>query len=265
MREQNKAPQDNKQPLLSNETGSRVNVINAVQTPLGFFVLALLIIEGGLGLVAGFSSGSDKTYLFVAMVILVFLLVVIVAIMATIKPSALLGKQASREEQKTLSDTQTINPIYSIPRRKSARFAQITVILLIVLAVSGGGFALITGKISPMSKSPVVIAGLYKGSINNSDLNIRTSMSLLINQTQGSINGTFTPGPELLGGGSFTGTVDAGGDIQFKVRSDQVSKPLLFKGTVQSDRSLSGTYCSVDEQNQCDPNAGRGTWNVSKS
>jgi hypothetical protein len=132
MSEQMKTPLDDKPPLSSSEIGSRVSIINAVQTPLGFFVLVLLIVEGGLGLVAGFSSESDKTYLFVAMLTLVFLLAVIVAVMATINPSALLGKQANSPEQKTVSNAQTGNPIYSTSRRKNVKFVQITAILLIV-------------------------------------------------------------------------------------------------------------------------------------
>ncbi len=269
MSEQNRTPQDDKQTVSPNEVGSRVNIINAVQTPLGFFVLALLIGEGGLGLVAGFSSGNDKTYLFVAMLIYVFLLAVIVAVMATMNPSALFGKQATNEAHKTLSDTQTINPIYSMPCRRSVSFVQFTAIIIIVVAIGGGGFALISGKLPLLNRTPVNIAGQYNGSIHNTNTSpdIRDSLSLLINQTpgQGKIYGTFRPGPKLRGRGTFIGTIDAAGNIQFKVHSDQVSEPLLFKGTVQSDGSLSGTYCSVDEQNQCDPNAGGGTWNVSIS
>jgi hypothetical protein len=217
-------------------------------------------VEGGLGLVAGFNSGNDKTYLFVTMLIFVLLVVVIVAVMATFAPSALLGKQVSNEGQQTLSATRTINPIDGLVHRRNVKFAQIIVIIIVI---SGGGFALISGKLPLLNRTPINIAGQYKGSIDNNALNIRTSMSLLINQTQGSIKGIFTPGAKLLGAGNFIGTIDAAGNIQFKVHSDQVSEPLLFKGTVQSDGSLSGTYCSVDEQNQCDPNSGSGAWNVS--
>ncbi len=109
------------------------------------------------------------------------------------------------------------------------------------------------------------VAGQYHGRIDNTLANIRTTMSLSIIQNRGNINGTFTVGPELLGSGPFTGVIDTAGNIQFKVHNAQLSEPLFFSGTMQPGGSISGTYCSVNEQNQCDPNAGRGTWNVTRS
>jgi serine/threonine protein kinase len=111
------------------------------------------------------------------------------------------------------------------------------------------------------------VAGSYNGTIHNTFAAITTSMSLSINQTtgQGSISGFFTVGPELQGAGPFTGTVDPYGKIQFTVQSNQVSEPIFFTGIIQSNGSMSGTYCSVNGPNQCDPNAGKGIWNVTRS
>ena len=72
---------------------SRVAIISTVQTPLGFFVLVVLIVEVILGILASFSSGNDKTYLVVGMLALIFLLVLIVAGMAVFRPLSLYGKQ----------------------------------------------------------------------------------------------------------------------------------------------------------------------------
>ena len=77
---------------ISTEKDSRVSLINTVQTPLGFFVLVVLIVEAILGLTANFSTGSDKTYLIIGMLILIFLLVLIVTGMAVFRPGALNGE-----------------------------------------------------------------------------------------------------------------------------------------------------------------------------
>lgn len=69
----------------------KVNVINAVKTPLGFFVLVVLLVEVILGITANMSTGSDRTILIVGMLFLILLLVIIVAWMAYYRPSALYG------------------------------------------------------------------------------------------------------------------------------------------------------------------------------
>lgn len=75
------------------ETHSRVSIINSVQTPLGFFVLVILIVEVILGITANFSSGEDRTYLIIGMIVLIFLLVILVTGLAIFRPSALYGKE----------------------------------------------------------------------------------------------------------------------------------------------------------------------------
>jgi hypothetical protein len=75
----------------SSKKDSRVTIINAVQTPLGFFVLIVLVLEVTLGVAAGFSSGNDKTYLIIGMIILIIMLVLIVAGMAFFRPASLYG------------------------------------------------------------------------------------------------------------------------------------------------------------------------------
>ncbi len=72
---------------------SRVEILQAVRTPLGFFVLLVLIVEVILGLVTGLSSGTDRTYLIFGMLALIFLLVGIVSIIAVFRPEALYGRR----------------------------------------------------------------------------------------------------------------------------------------------------------------------------
>ncbi len=78
---------------IQNSTGkapsNRVGIIQAVKTPLGFFSLVVLVVEAILGVTANFSQGTDRTYLIVGMLSLIFLLVIIVAAFAYFRPGAL--------------------------------------------------------------------------------------------------------------------------------------------------------------------------------
>ena len=72
---------------------NRVSIIETVQTPLGFFTLVVLVVEVILGIAANFSQGSDRSYLIISMIVLIFLLVAIVAGFAFFRPEALRGKR----------------------------------------------------------------------------------------------------------------------------------------------------------------------------
>jgi hypothetical protein len=69
----------------------RVGLIRAVNTPLGFFVLIVLVIEAILGTVAGISSGFDRTLSLIGMLVIILALVAVVAFMAYYRPEALSG------------------------------------------------------------------------------------------------------------------------------------------------------------------------------
>ena len=77
------------------DQSNRASIIETVQTPLGFFTLTVLVVEAILGVVANFSQGSDRSYLIVSMIILIFVLVAIVAGFAFFRPEALKGKRPS--------------------------------------------------------------------------------------------------------------------------------------------------------------------------
>jgi len=85
--------------------GSRVDIIQTVQTPLGFFVLVVLIAEAIFGIVAGLSAGSDRTYLIFGMLALIFLLVSIVSVIAVFRPEALYGVRPVIADQPAPEDT----------------------------------------------------------------------------------------------------------------------------------------------------------------
>lgn len=106
--------------------------------------------------------------------------------------------------------------------------------------------------------------GNYNGTLHNDTANITTTMSLSIQQSGGNINGFFTVGPKLIGSGPFSGIIDTVDAIQFTVQSYRGNPPLFFYGSVLSDGSLSGQYCSLDTTTGlCNFNiGGHGSWQV---
>ena len=79
----------------------RIGIIQAVQTPLGFFVLVVLIVETIFcALVFKLDPGGDRTFVIRCIVILIFALVLIVTGIAIWRPSALGGKERQPKETK---------------------------------------------------------------------------------------------------------------------------------------------------------------------
>jgi O-acetyl-ADP-ribose deacetylase (regulator of RNase III) len=79
----------------SNNGSSRVDIIGAVQTPLGFFVLVVLVVEALLGVVAALSNSSDRTIAIGGMLFIIVGLIAVVAVLAYARPEALSGKRAA--------------------------------------------------------------------------------------------------------------------------------------------------------------------------
>jgi hypothetical protein len=73
---------------------NRAEIIRTVQTPLGFFVLVVLIVEVVFGVIAGFSDGTNRTILIIGMMSLISCLVLLVAGMALWRPESLRGRRA---------------------------------------------------------------------------------------------------------------------------------------------------------------------------
>jgi eukaryotic-like serine/threonine-protein kinase len=118
---------------------------------------------------------------------------------------------------------------------------------------------------TPTSVPPAfpVVVGVHNGTIHNTTGGLTATMSLSIQQNSGTINGNFRVNSPLQGSGPFTGSVTTTDRIQFIVHSSQVTAPLYFWGTVQTDGSMQGNYCSLDRTNHCNPNAGgAGYWNA---
>ncbi|GCF07672.1 serine/threonine protein kinase [Dictyobacter arantiisoli] len=108
------------------------------------------------------------------------------------------------------------------------------------------------------------LVGAYSGTIHNQPANVQSGIALSsIRQSRGTISGYLSLGAGLLGSGNFTGSVATNKHIQFLVDAYPTLLPLFFEGTIQSDGSISGTYCSY-RNGQCDESNGHGygTWSV---
>ena len=89
-------------PSNSNESRSRwISIIQNVKTPLGFFTLVILVTEVLFGMIASFSEGTDRTYLIGSMIVLILALVIIVAIMAFLRPQSLVSSTSERASQES--------------------------------------------------------------------------------------------------------------------------------------------------------------------
>lgn len=109
-----------------NSQSNRVSIIETVQTPLGFFTLTVLLVELILGIAANFSQGSDRGYLIVSMIALIFLLVAIVAGFAFFRPEALSGRRPA--VNRSVSTNTHVQPNKS---RKLEQATRITDLILI--------------------------------------------------------------------------------------------------------------------------------------
>src|SRR6266850_4064331 len=85
-------------PTKQNNT-SRVAIIDAVKTYLGFFVLVVLVVEAVLGTLAIKSEGQNQQVALYGMLLVIVALIVIVSFFAYRKPDALLRAFGSRTAQ----------------------------------------------------------------------------------------------------------------------------------------------------------------------
>ena len=117
---------------------------------------------------------------------------------------------------------------------------------------------------TPVPSGYPVLASSYGGTIHNVPANINGNMTLTSIQQNGSaISGYMALSSGLQGNGSFNGTVGKNGSITFLVNAYSNHLPLYFYGTVYRNGSMSGSYCSW-QNNQCDyAGGGYGTWTVS--
>jgi len=77
-------------------SSNRIGIIRAVQTPLGFFVLVVLVVEAILGGIVYTKNVQNVTLALVLMVVILLALIAVVAFMAYYRPEALRGVRAPR-------------------------------------------------------------------------------------------------------------------------------------------------------------------------
>jgi ATP-binding cassette, subfamily B, bacterial len=122
----------------------------------------------------------------------------------------------------------------------------------------------VTPAPSPSSIPSANLVGSYQGTMYNIPLNLTTNLSLItMQQNQGAISGSFMgfQANGLQVHEPFSGVIDAHEHIRFTVAEYAGQIMLAFDGSLQSDGTLAGTYCSLDQQGQC---AGEyGIWSVS--
>jgi serine/threonine protein kinase len=93
------------------------------------------------------------------------------------------------------------------------------------------------------------LAGTYKGTVSDLSTNGKTSIQLTqVKQDQQTLSGTFTEGKGRAK--PFTGVIDASGHVLLTVGSVKGSS-LFFDGTMRSDDSIVGNYCTQNKEGQC--------------
>ncbi len=75
------------------KTTNRLNIIESVKTPIGFFVFVVLVVEAIFGVALSNSQGSERSILIISMIALICTLVAIVVVLAVFRPEALKGER----------------------------------------------------------------------------------------------------------------------------------------------------------------------------
>ncbi len=118
---------------------------------------------------------------------------------------------------------------------------------------------------TPVPSAYPQVSGTHNGTVHNTTVGIDATMSVTLYQNQGSLSGNVVINPPLQGSGPIiSGAVQTNNHIQFTVQGYNGHAPLFFYGTVNSNGSMNGSYCSLDTTTQqCSAAAGgQGTWSV---
>ncbi len=120
---------------------------------------------------------------------------------------------------------------------------------------------------APAPGSYPLLSSTYNGSLVNKYTRPPTNGTMVlsrIQQNNGAINGKFAVGPGLVASDTFIGSVTTDSKISFTVPSYAGLAPLFFTGQVQGNGTMSGTYCSLGRDGQCNTDIGGwGDWTAS--
>lgn len=115
-----------------------------------------------------------------------------------------------------------------------------------------------TSQVTPTTYP--VLAKAYTGTIYDIAANREMNISLTgLQQSKEKISGYFTTSARSH---SFSGIVTTAKQIQFTVIGQQGQANLLFEGAVQSNSTLSGSYCSLNQHGLCLSTSGYGIWSA---
>jgi hypothetical protein len=143
-------------------SGTHVNIIKAVQNPLGFFTLAVLVINVILGILAYSIEGPERTWLLRWMIISLLALISIVALITFFRPQHLLGINSketsepikiSKEEQPQAQTAKKTEPKVLYANSDDAEFSALFEQNLLeakTIAMIGTGFNIL--RRDPMMK-----------------------------------------------------------------------------------------------------------------
>jgi serine/threonine protein kinase len=197
------------------------------------------------------------------------------------------GKTSTTPEVSARGGAITTSPLQVQAGRRSRKRFLLPVLLL--LAVVGAGLVGLnmlnmiantsSGRtvptvalptLTPISSATVAATGTasnstrlfpsYSGTLEELLTNIPSQMTLTrMRQDNGLISGTFT---SALMRGDYTGYLDRSKHIFFTVANPTGGAPLYFTGTVQSAGNIQGSFCTIDQNNQCISGAAFGVWDV---
>ncbi len=116
-----------------------------------------------------------------------------------------------------------------------------------------------TSKVAPTSYP--VLASIYSGTIQDISMNLSSNLYLQeIKQHEVNFNGHFTVDRGMQGNGSFSGMITTTKHIQFTFTDTTGHAILSFDGAMQSDGTISGSYCGWNQQGRCSSESG--LWSV---
>jgi len=106
------------------------------------------------------------------------------------------------------------------------------------------------------------LGSAYTGTLDNLLTHTTTNIALKnVQQSAQAFKGTFMEAPTNLPL-PFSGVIDASKRLLFTIAAQASQPALSFSGTLRSDGTLVGDYCSVDASGQCSGNA-YGLWSLS--
>jgi serine/threonine protein kinase len=183
-------------------------------------------------------------------------------------------------------------PLQSPAKRSRRRFLLVALLALLVMVGIVASFWISTDFGSELKGSPTATAGhpaftpirsypteaatatfnptlyprlapSYFGTIDDLQANVPYPMTLTqLQRNGGRISGFFNA---MHINGNFSGFFDTPKHIYFTVAASKGQGPLYFYGAFRADGSISGEFCQIGPDRQCQPNGVFGVWNVTPS